>query len=197
MPWLTAVPSISTTGRSERSPGSSTAGPGAVSLAHVGTASDFGFRCLRKGGPLRAFSLVFLVLLPVGLGCHRGPSEPLPSGPQTGDAMRPVPRPLISRSAYEDDVLEAVFRYQFSHDLSGLQGRARAFFVSVYDGDPSNRLMDRFEGHEPPVKGVSECEISSKARGTSAIHVADSSTGEPGLIYRVERIKRVSDTELR
>ncbi len=144
---------------------------------------------------MRALGLVLLLLLPAGLGCHHGPAQPLPRGPQTSDAVRPVPKPLISRSAYEDDVLEAVFRYQFSHDLSGLQGRATAFFLSVYDRDPSNNLMDRFEGHEPPVKRVSECEISAKARGSSAIHVVDSSTGEPGLIYRVERIQWVSDTE--
>jgi hypothetical protein len=106
-----------------------------------------------------------------------------------------VPKPLISESVYDDDVLEAVFRHQFGHDASGLQWRARVFFLSVYDRDPSNNLMDRFEGHEPPVKRVSECEISGKAPGSSAIHVVDSKTGEPGLICRVERIRWVSDTE--
>jgi hypothetical protein len=138
---------------------------------------------------------VCLLLLPAGLGCRPGPAEPTASAAPTSDAARPVPKPLISESVYDDDVLEAVFRYQFTHDSSGLQWRARVFFLSVYDKDPSNNLRDRFEGHEPPVKGVSECEISAKARGTSAIHVVDSKTGEPGLICRVERIRWVSDTE--
>jgi hypothetical protein len=153
------------------------------------------FDCLKKGSPARALGLVFLLVLAAGAGCQRRPAEPTPTGAQTSDAVRPVPKPLISRSAYEDDVLEAVFRHQFGHDASGLQWRARVFFLSVYDRDPSNNLMDRFERHEPPVKRVSECEISAKARGTSAIWVVDSNTGEPGLIYRVERITWVSDAE--
>jgi hypothetical protein len=138
---------------------------------------------------------VFLLLLPAGLGCRRGPAEPTPSAAKTNDAVRPVPRPLISRSVYEDDVLEAVFRYQFSHDSSGLQGRARVFFLSVYDHDPSSNLMERFQGHEPPVRRVSDCEHSDEARGSSAIWVVDSNTGEPGLIYRVERIMWLTDAE--
>ena len=55
--------------------------------------------------------------------------------------------------------------------------------------------MDRFGGHEPPVKRVSECEVSAQPPGSSSIHVVDSSTGEPGLVCRVERIRWVSDTE--
>jgi len=151
--------------------------------------------CFRKGGPVRTLGLVFLLLLPAGAGCQRGPAEPTPGVAPTNDAARPVPKPLISRSAYEDDVLEAVFRYQFTHDSSGLQGRAKVFFLSVYDRDPSNNLMDRFQGHQPPVKRVSDCEVSTKPRGTSAIHVVDSNTREPGLIYRVERITWINETE--
>jgi hypothetical protein len=151
--------------------------------------------CLRRGSPVGALGIVFLLLLPAGLGCRRGPTEPTPSAAQPADAVRPVPRSLISRSVYDDDVLEAVFRYQFSHDSSGLQGRARVFFLSVYDKDPSNNLMDRFQGHHPPVRRVSDCELSAEARGSSAIWVVDSNTGEPGLIYHVERITWLSDTE--
>jgi hypothetical protein len=153
------------------------------------------FDCLMKGSLVRALALVFLLLLSAGPGCRHGPAEPTPSGAQTSDGARPVPRTLISRSVYEDDVLEAVFRHQFGHDASGLQWRAKVFFLSVYDKDPSNNLMDRFEGHEPPVKRVSECEISAKTAGGSDIHVVDRDTGEPGLICRVERITWVSDTE--
>jgi len=195
MPPLTAVPSISTTGRSERPPESSTAHPDAASLARVGTASEFRFCCLRKGSPVRALGLVLLLLLPAGLGCRRGPAEPTLGAAPTSDAAPPVPKPLISESVYDDDVLEAVFRYQFTHDSFGLQGRARVFFLSVYDKDPSNNLIDRFQGHQPPVKRVSDCEVSTKARGSSAIWVVDSNTREPGLIYRVERITWVSDEE--
>lgn len=138
---------------------------------------------------------MFLLLLGAAAGCQRGPAEPTPGAAPTNDAARPVPKPLISRSAHEDDVLEAVFRHQFGDDASGLRWRARAFFLSVYEKDPSNNLMDRFEGHEPPLKRVSECEISAIAAGSSAIHVVDSNTGEPGLICRVKRIRWVSDTE--
>lgn len=194
MPPVTAIPSISTTGPSEVLPGSSTARLTAASLAQAGTASGFRLHCLRRGTALKALGLL-LLLLPAGLGCRRHPAEPTAGAAPTSDAAQPVPKPLISESVYDDDVLEAVFRYQFIHDSSDLQGRARVFFLSVYDRDPSNNLMDRFQGHQPPVKRVSDCEVSTKARGSGAIHVVDRSTREPGLIYRVERIMWTSHTE--
>jgi hypothetical protein len=73
---------------------------------------------------------------------------------------------LVFNNAYAtdgDDVCEAVFRYQFTnnaaHGWAAAEHRITVFFLSVGEkgGDPSDALMKRFAGHQPPVRKCSGC----------------------------------------
>ena len=75
------------------------------------------------------------------------------------------------------DIAEATFRYQFLHNASGQQQKAPAYFLSLFGKDPDDAFLKRFEGHNPPVQRGSAFAIGK------------------GLRFRVERIKRVSDTK--
>src|SRR5713226_7658593 len=96
------------------------------------------------------------------------------------------------RPAEEDDIREAVFRYQFDHNAAhgpaAAEHRIEAFYLSLgeKDGDPSDEFMTRFVGHEPPVRKVSAC-------STENLRVVDKQTGQRGLIFRVKSIKWISD----
>ena len=92
----------------------------------------------------------------------------------------------------EDQIREAVFRYQFEFNASGLGEAANAYFLSVEgEQDPSPQLLERFDGHRPPVKPVS---ASNLEPGTA--QVLDSETGLPGLIFRITEMRCVSDDEV-
>ncbi len=69
------------------------------------------------------------------------------------------------------DICEALFRYQFMHNASGVQQNAKAYFLSIYQTDPPEDLMIRFENNLPPVKPGSEFKVDS------------------GLKFRIDRIK--------
>ncbi len=91
----------------------------------------------------------------------------------------------ILRSVQEEDICEAVFRYQFEHNASGLQQAAEFYCLSLGEVtdkgnvDPSDELMRRFQGHRPPVKKVSQCAYDM-SHG-----VTDRVAGQgPGLIFR-------------
>lgn len=62
------------------------------------------------------------------------------------------------RSAIEDDIREAVFRYQFNHNASGLKQNAKVYYLSFGEEgkEPSDAFLERFKGHTPPVKKASE-----------------------------------------
>lgn len=96
-----------------------------------------------------------------------------------------------ARKNQEDDIREAVFRWQFDHNASAQQGKAKVYFLEVgeREGDPSDEFMKRFAGNKPPVRRRSECSVS--ARGDS-----DKKTGEKGLVFRVRIIEWKSDTEV-
>lgn len=63
-----------------------------------------------------------------------------------------------SRAAAEDDVAEAVFRYQFDHNASAIQQGAEKYCLSL-PGEkmPSAELLQRFEGNSPPVAAADQC----------------------------------------
>jgi hypothetical protein len=69
------------------------------------------------------------------------------------------------------NIAEAVYRYQFRHNASYVQQDADAFFLKLLGDDPPQALMERFEGHEPPVKRGSDFE-----------------TGK-GLLFEIETIE--------
>jgi hypothetical protein len=96
-----------------------------------------------------------------------------------------------ARKNQEDDVREAVFRWQFEHNASGQQKKAKAYYLQIGEkGDPSDALMKRFAEHKPPVRKVSAC-TADAGKG-----VLDKKTGERGLIFRVTSIEWKSDTEV-
>ncbi len=108
----------------------------------------------------------------------------------------PVVSPTtLPRSAQEDDIREAVFRYQFEHNASGAQQTAQFYCLSLgeysKDIDPDDGLMQRFQGHKPTVKKVSQCVYGFE------VGVKDKETGQSGgLVFRVTSIRWISDTKV-
>lgn len=109
----------------------------------------------------------------------------------------PVVSPTaLPRSAQENDIREAVFRYQFQHNASGAQQTAEFYCLSLgeYSNelDPDDELMQRFQGHKPAVKKISQCVYGPE------MGVQDADTGQSGgLVFRVTHIEWISDTEVK
>lgn len=63
-----------------------------------------------------------------------------------------------NRAAAEDDIAEAVFRYQFDHNASAVQKGAEKYCLSL-PGEkmPSVEFLQRFEGNRPPVVAADQC----------------------------------------
>jgi len=100
-----------------------------------------------------------------------------------------------SRAKAEDDIREAVFRYQFTHNCWGRP--EKVYFLSVNDKDPSKAFMRRFRGHKPPVKPVSKCRIDKNlVPGRPKTAVIDRETGDRGLIFKTEKIKWLNATKV-
>lgn len=89
----------------------------------------------------------------------------------------------------DDDIREAVFRHLFTHNASGLQAGADAYYLAVgpFGLDPSDGFLKRFRDHKPPVRRVSECRppADSNDRPRSV------KTGRQGPIFRVTFVRRV------
>jgi hypothetical protein len=92
----------------------------------------------------------------------------------------------------EDQIREAVFRYQFEFNASGLGQAANVYFLSAEgEKDPSPQLLQQFDGHRPAVKPVS---ASTLEPGTA--QVLDRESGLPGLIFRITEIRWQGDDEV-
>jgi hypothetical protein len=76
------------------------------------------------------------------------------------------------------DIAEATFRYQFQKNASGAQQKAAAYYLSLFEKDPSPEFLKRFAQHKPPVRKGSEFKVGN------------------GLAFRVITIKRVSETKV-
>src|SRR5579864_8698340 len=103
--------------------------------------------------------------------------------PKPGDA---------TRITQENDIREAVFRYQFHHN-SSIRGKSAAVYclsVGEKNADPPDDLMRRFAAFKPPVRKASDCSTDAY-RG-----VAEKRTGKRGVVFRVRTIKWVSETEV-
>ncbi len=100
---------------------------------------------------------------------------------------------VLPRWRTEDDIRDAVFRYQMRHNASALQQKTGAFYLSIntlgFDRSPSDGFIARFRGCKPPVRGVACC--IAEADG-----VRDRRTGDKGIVLRVGRIRWVSSTEV-
>lgn len=109
-----------------------------------------------------------------------------------------------ARHAQNDNIREAVFRYQFDHARPSQKESAKVYFMAVAEADeadgdgpeeflplplgdkrhdPSDALMSRFKEHMPPV------------RKNSALQ-ARQQDAKPGLRFRVTTINWKSDTEV-
>lgn len=76
------------------------------------------------------------------------------------------------------DVVECVYRYQFEHNASGAQQKARAYFLEYFGDDPPVALLARFAGHRPHVDKASRFEMGK------------------GLLFKVNAVKRADETRL-
>ncbi len=92
-----------------------------------------------------------------------------------------------ARGAQEDDVREAVFRYQFKN--IGLN--ATYHFIAVDDKNPSDAFLKRFKDDDPPVRPISESHVEKKPIRT----VVSKKDGQSGIIFNVGRVKWVSDVK--
>ncbi len=97
-----------------------------------------------------------------------------------------------SHSSQEDDIREAVFRYQFEHNASGQQKDAHDYFLSIgeHESDPSEDFMKRFAGHKPPVRKASASRLNTFGA------VINRRTGQPGLLFSLGNITWVSEAEV-
>jgi hypothetical protein len=67
-----------------------------------------------------------------------------------------------SHVAAEDEIAEAVFRYLFEHNASGMQKGAEKYCLSL-PGEkmPGAAFLQRFEGNKPPVLAADQCDRES------------------------------------
>jgi hypothetical protein len=86
-----------------------------------------------------------------------------------------------TRAAAEPDIAEAVFRYQFDHNASGIQKKAARYCLS-FPGDrsPDEAFLQRFAGNQPPVASAEDCER----------------VGGKNLYFRVQRYDWRNDDEV-
>ena len=81
------------------------------------------------------------------------------AGPSSGPGATRQPPP---REVSEPDILEAVFRYQFEHNASGIQDKAEKYCLAITGGEkPSAEFLRRFEGNRPPVVAADQCDRRS------------------------------------
>ena len=85
-----------------------------------------------------------------------------------------------------DNIREAVFRHQFQHNASGQQQLAHAYFLSVEDGDPDDKFMERFKDHQPTVKKNSQAKGEFKKEGGSL----------DGLMFHISAITQISPNKV-
>jgi hypothetical protein len=87
----------------------------------------------------------------------------------------------------EEDVREAVFRYQFKT----LNFQVAFYFISVENKNPSAAFIDRFRENQPIVRAASEAKFEKKpVQG-----YVDKRTEKQGIMFRQEAIHWASDTQ--
>jgi hypothetical protein len=124
-------------------------------------------------------------LLALGLGCSTVGQVGQEAAAATG--AEPAGK---KQTGAEDDVREAVFRYMFENNASLMQNNAPIIFLGVEGGqDPSPEFLERFAKQWPPVEPRSSASVSAV---TGAV---DKKTGKRGLIFRIESLRWVSDSE--
>jgi hypothetical protein len=96
----------------------------------------------------KAFLLVFSLSMAGCASSSTATSSPAASAP--------------SHATAEPEIFEAVFRYQFDHNASGIQKQAEKYCLSLPgEKSPDAAFLQRFAGHQPPVLAADECERRS------------------------------------
>jgi hypothetical protein len=88
-----------------------------------------------------------------------------------------VARDLVVTHELEEEILEAVFRYQLEHCYT--KRSPGVYFLSRHDQDLSDSFMEKFKGHRPPVR----------KRSQMVGDFMDKESGVQGIILDVEGIK--------
>jgi hypothetical protein len=100
-----------------------------------------------------------------------------------------APAPASSgRAAQEDDIREALFRYQFA----SVQLAFEYHFIAIDDKSPSKAFLDRFEGDTPLVRPISEIERVKKPLRM----IENKRDQKPGIIFYQGPVKWISDTKV-
>jgi hypothetical protein len=94
--------------------------------------------------------------------------------------------PSPAAGAKDDDVREAVFRYQFKT----LDRQADFYFIAVDNKNPNDEFLARFRDDVPVVKPISDARHEKKPVPS----IVDKKTEKDGIIFRVGAIKWTSDT---
>lgn len=86
-----------------------------------------------------------------------------------------------SHAAAEPEIFEAVFRYQFDHNASGIQKKAEKFCLELPgERSPDAAFLQRFEGNQPPVLSAEQCD---RKAGKS-------------LSFRIMKLQWIKDNEV-
>jgi hypothetical protein len=143
-----------------------------------------------------AAAMTVMAMMAMASGCatRTEPSRPAPAaatGTRSGSTAAASASASVSTLSVDDQVREAVFRHLFAHNGSGSRDRAAVYFLSLGDvdkpQDPSPALMARFAQHRPRVEAISRARVGFEEG------VRHRDTGERGLVFGVNTIKRVSD----
>jgi hypothetical protein len=94
-----------------------------------------------------------------------------------------------TRQNAEDDIREAVFRWQINPPFHHAEAKVYFLAVSQKGDDPSEEFLNRFATDEFSVRKRSDCNVHANKS------VVDKKTGERGIMLRVGKIHRASDTE--
>lgn len=93
-------------------------------------------------------------------------------------------------AASDDDIRESVFRYLIANNRSEQGVKVHAYYLAVEGGaDPTGEFLARFSRGATPVKKLSDCNATAQ----KPLGVVDKQTGLPGLVLRVDTIKRSGD----
>ena len=94
-----------------------------------------------------------------------------------GVAVTAQPKASTTQSS-QDDVREAVFRWQFENNKAGVPRGAAFFCLSLNGRDPTTAFMKRFKGYRTPLKKISQCDISGAG--------VTSGKSAGGVVFKVE-----------
>ena len=85
----------------------------------------------------------------------------------------------------DDDIREAVFRYQFK----AINLQAGSYFLAVDNKNPSDALLGRFRDNLPVVKGVSDSRVLKKP----VVTIVDKKNEQQGVIFHADHITLAGD----